>query len=75
MALDLLHAVKTGQFPYPGAMRDQPSMVVRWFRTVQMMTLAAERARAGLFGAAIGGDVRPKKPKKIFFGKESRELK
>ena len=80
MAIDLLHATATGDFPYPGGLRRQPAKLGRWYRTVLVAATSASRLNAmqgmaGAFGAA-GGDpdalARPEKPrtpeKPVFYG-------
>ena len=57
MALDLIHATRTGQFPYPGALRDQPRRLQAWYRSVLMMAIVAERVgpASSMFGGGGGG--------------------
>ncbi len=43
LAMDLLHAAGTGQFPFPGGLRDQPRKVQEWFRFVVDARAQAER--------------------------------
>lgn len=50
MASKLLHAARTGDFPWPGGLEDQPDSIRGWFHRVHVMLLASERAAAGLKG-------------------------
>ncbi len=45
LALELIHAAKTGQFPYPGALRDQPRRMAGLFQHVSVILLAADYAQ------------------------------
>jgi len=62
-AHDLIHAVRTGQFPYPGPLREQPRKVQAWFRAIQTVSLIVERVRGAGLGLAGGGGLEaPKVP-------------
>ena len=57
MAMDLIHATRTGQYPYPGPLRAQPQRLQSWYRTVLMMAVVAERIgpAAEMSGGMMGG--------------------
>lgn len=56
LVLDLVHAMETGQFPFPGALRDQPRHMTDWFRIVQSYAIRsrAMAARGGMMVAQAG---------------------
>lgn len=43
LAYDLAHATQTGQFPFPGQLRDQPHRLQDWYRLALRCRIAAER--------------------------------
>lgn len=56
MALDLIHATRTGQFPYPGDLHAQPQRLQRWYRGVLATSIAADRVSGmGGMGSMLGG--------------------
>lgn len=65
MALDLLHATRTGQFPYPGDLRAQPQRLQNWYRAVLLTAVVSERLApaaamsGGMFGGGGGGSGGP----------------
>ena len=57
MALDLIHATRTGQFPYPGELRAQPQRLQNWYRAVLLTAVVSERLApaAAMSGSMFGG--------------------
>jgi hypothetical protein len=57
MAMDLIHATRTGQFPFAGPLRAQPQRLQSWYRAVLMMSVVAERIgpAAAMSGGMMGG--------------------
>ena len=66
MAVDLYHATRTGQFPFPGVLRDQPSRLAMHFRLMLGLTASRERIVTTPMGATvIGGGKGKKKEEEI----------
>lgn len=55
LALDLIHAARTGQFPYAGGLADQPMRIRSLYYRVLVIILVAESAAMRMGAMGLGG--------------------